>query len=212
MHCPLCEDDVCRRFFLAGAREYWRCERCKATFLHPAQRPSPEEERNRYLLHRNEPDDAGYRRFLSRLATPLLARLPPAQRGLDYGCGPGPVLAMMLRAAGHRIALFDPFFRPDARALTRTYDFVTCTEVAEHFHRPAEEFHRLHVLLKPGGWLALMTRMLRKDGEFDRWDYRSDLTHVVFYREETLRHVAAHHGWHCEILADDVALMRKPLT
>jgi len=49
-------------------------------------------------------------------------------------------------------------FRPGSEALTRTCDFITCTEVAEHFHRPADEFRRLDALLKPGGWLALMQK------------------------------------------------------
>lgn len=37
-----------------------------------------------------------------------------------------------------------------------------------------------------------------------------DLTHVVFYRAETLRHIAHTLGWRCEIPAKDVALMHKP--
>ena len=34
---------------------------------------------------------------------PLLARLGPASHGLDYGCGPGPALATMLREEGHGV-------------------------------------------------------------------------------------------------------------
>lgn len=95
--------------------------------------------------------DAAYRAFLNRAAGPLLERLPPARQGLDFGCGPGPALAIMLREAGHTVALFDPFFYPDPAVLASAYDFITCTEVAEHFHRPAEEFSKLDALLNPGG-------------------------------------------------------------
>ena len=63
-------------------------------------------------------NDAGYRRFLSKLADPLMARLAPGARGLDYGCGPGPALAAMLREAGHEVALYDPFFAPDPAPLS----------------------------------------------------------------------------------------------
>jgi hypothetical protein len=42
----------------------------------------------------------------------------------------------MLAEAGHAMALYDPFFRPDPAALERDYDFITCTETAEHFHHP----------------------------------------------------------------------------
>ncbi|WP_382328301.1 class I SAM-dependent methyltransferase [Hydrogenophaga sp. UC242_50] len=144
-----------------------------------------------------------------RCAAPLLQRLAPGCSGLDYGCGPGPVLADLLREAGHTVALYDPFFHPDTGALATPHDFITCTEVAEHFHDPAAEFRRLDALLRPGGWLALMTRFQTDDARFAQWHYRRDPTHVVFYREATLRWLARHHGWHCEVPGANVVLMQK---
>jgi hypothetical protein len=41
------------------------------------------------------------------------------------------------------------------------------------------------------------------------WHYRRDPTHVVFFREMTLRHIAQRFGWTCEIPIKDVALMQK---
>jgi hypothetical protein len=117
----------------------------------------------------------------------------------------------MLTEAGHSIQLYDPFFHADASALERTYDFITCTEVAEHFHRPASEFARLNALLRPGGWLGIMTCFLTDDERFANWHYRQDVTHVVFYRRETFQCIAAQFGWHCEIPATDVVLMRKDI-
>lgn len=208
--CPVCLDPAPRPFMAVDGREYWRCEACEATFLAPAQRPSPADERAEYLLHANDPQDAGYRRFLFRLAEPLLARLAPACEGLDYGCGPGPALAAMLREAGHDVALYDPFFAPDAAVLERRYDFITCTEAAEHFHDPAGEFDRFDRMLRPGGWLALMTCFQTEDARFARWHYRRDPTHVVFYRAATFERIARRLGWQCEIPCKDVVLMRKP--
>lgn len=209
MRCPVCEGSACRFFMIAEERTYLRCEDCLATFLQPSQLPSNDAERERYRQHRNDPDDTGYRQFLDQLATPLLQRLPPAQQGLDYGCGPGPVLATVLREAGHSVALFDPFFAPDQNVLAHTYDFITCTEVIEHFHRPADEFRKFDALLKPGGWLALMTTFQTDDAGFAQWYYRRDFTHVVFYREATLRYLARHYGWHCEFPCANVALLQK---
>lgn len=209
MRCPVCEGLEGRAFQIVGERAYGRCARCEATFLLPEHRPSPEAERAEYELHRNTGDDAGYRAFLSRLATPLLQRLAPGCSGLDFGCGPGPVLADMLREAGHTVALYDPFFHPHTGALATPHDFITCTEVAEHFHEPAAEFRRLDALLRPGGWLALMTRFQTDDARFAQWHYRRDPTHVVFYREATLRWLARRHGWHCEVPCANVALMQK---
>lgn len=180
-----------------------------ATFLDPAQRPDAPTELARYRLHHNAPADPDYRRFLNQLAQPLLERLAPGMEGLDYGCGPGPALAAMLTEVGHRVRVYDPFFSPNTEVLQQTYDFITCTEVVEHFHRPALEFARFNALLKPGGWLGIMTCFQTDDSRFDHWQYRRDLTHVVFYRRETFRHLAAHYGWDCEIPIKDVVLLHK---
>lgn len=94
--------------------------------------------------------------------------------------------------------------------LERRYDFVTCSETAEHFHDPAAEFRRFDALLKPGGWLGLMTGMLLEGIDFDAWHYRRDPTHVVFYQRATMRYLAQLYGWRCEFPSQDVALMRQP--
>ena len=208
--CPVCRAPSTRSLLGVDGRDYWRCKTCDATFLDPRQRPGRREEYDYYRLHENDPHDPRYRTFLSRLAGPLLERLDPGSHGLDYGCGPGPALAAMLREAGHDVAIYDPFFHPDPAPLTRSYDFITCTEVVEHFHHPAEEFDRLDRMLRPGGCLAVMTCFQTDDARFARWHYRQDPTHVAFYRESTLRAVAAQRGWTCDIPAKDVALMGKP--
>lgn len=208
--CPVCGAEA-EDFLSVDERVYLRCPACHVRFLESAHHPTRAEEHAHYLHHENHPDDPAYRRFLSRLADPLLDRLAPASRGLDYGCGPGPALAAMLREAGHEIALHDPFFQPDPAPLAVTYEFVTCTETAEHFHRPAEDFARLRRLVRPGGWLALMTCFQTDDARFAAWHYRRDPTHVIFYREETFRHLAHKWRWSVDIPAKDVVLMRRPM-
>ena len=211
MCCPVCRAREGQSHFCqAGELAYLACAVCSARYLDPMFRPSAEAERAQYLLHENDPSDLRYRAFLARLATPLLERLAPGQHGLDYGCGPGPTLSLMLEEAGHRMTVYDPFFCPDAQVLTRQYDFVTCTEVAEHFHDPAAEFDRLAGLILPGGWLAVMTCFQTDDKRFANWHYRTDPTHVVFYREATFHWLARALGWCCEIPRKDVALLKKP--
>ncbi len=208
--CPVCLGRQTRAFATVGGARYGRCDACLCTFLHPNDRPDRPAEHAHYLHHENDVHDPRYRAFLSRLADPLLARLPPGATGLDYGCGPGPALAAMLAEAGHPTATYDPFFAPDPAPLSHPHDFITCTEVAEHFHDPAAEFDRLAALLNPGGWLAVMTCFQTDDARFAAWHYRADPTHVVFYRAETLHHVAAARGLTCEIPAKNVALMQRP--
>ena len=76
---------------------------------------------------------------------------------------------------------------PGRDALQRDYDVITLSEVAEHLFEPAVEFERLGRLLKPGGWLGVMTCFQTDDTSFARWHYRRDPTHVVFYRSKDLR-------------------------
>lgn len=209
--CSLCSAPATRPLMNINGRKYHRCDCCMATFLDSTHWLSPEEEYTQYQDHKNDSADRGYRTFLSRLAHPLLKKLTPRRSGLDYGCGPGPVLAEILTKASHSVSLFDPFFYPNHNVLEHTYDFITCTETIEHFNRPAEEFARFEQMLRPGGWLGIMTCFQTEDARFSSWHYRRDPTHVTFYREATLRHIAGNLGWSCEIPVKDVALMQKPL-
>lgn len=208
--CPVCRGGATRILLAKDAGLYWRCETCLASYLDPCHRLPPEAELAHYRHHRNDPADAGYRAFLARLAVPLLERLAPHSAVLDYGCGPGPALAQMLGEAGHEAALYDPFFAPDRAVLARRYDAITCTEAVEHFFDPAAEFDRLGALLRPGGWLAVMTCFQTDDARFEHWHYRLDPTHVVFYREATLAYVATERGWSFASPAKDIALMQMP--
>ncbi|MEM8971955.1 MAG: class I SAM-dependent methyltransferase [Pseudomonadota bacterium] len=210
IQCPACLAGETATLIVIDGRSYHRCMRCEATFLDPDQRPGRDEELAHYDTHENDPADPRYRDFLNRLASPLLERMPDGLSGLDYGCGPGPALAQMMCEAGHTMATFDPFYAPDRKVLEVTYDFITCTEVVEHFHRPHAEFSRINNLLRPGGWLGVMTMFQTDDARFANWHYRKDPTHVVFYRETTLRRLAEDFGWSCEIPARNIALFRKP--
>ena len=138
--------------------------------------------------------------------------LAPASSGLDYGCGPGPALGRMFTEEGHSVSLFDPIYDNERSVLERRYDFVTCTEAAEHFHRPHEEFSRLNRLLRPGGHLGIMTRFQTDDDRFGNWHYRRDPTHVVFYREDTMRWIARRWGWSVDLKPPSVAIFRKRRT
>jgi len=207
--CPVCEQGMPGPFCSLGERRYLRCPVCEATLLHPECLLPPDAERAVYELHDNQPDDPGYRSFLARLTGPLLSRLPAGARGLDFGCGPGPALAQMMEEAGMEMSLYDPFFYPSESVLSGQYDFITCTEVVEHLYQPAGVFRQLDRLLRPGGWLGVMTCFQTDDARFEHWHYRRDPTHVVFYREATFRRLAEQMGWQLEIPRKDVALFRK---
>ena len=206
--CPLCAAPSPRLHHADAAREYLRCARCALVFLRPADRVPPLAEVMRYLEHRNSGDDPGYVEFLSRLADPVAGRLAAGARGLDFGCGPAPVLARILGDRGFPCVSYDPLFHPDERALDARYDFVTCSEVIEHVHEPRALLDRFARLLVPGGVIGIMTRFHGLEAPFARWWYRRDPTHVCFYDATTMRWIAAAYGWTLEIPRDHVALFR----
>lgn len=208
--CTVCEQGVLGLFRVIENRRYLRCPCCEATIMAQAGWLAEEEERATYDLHNNDSADAGYRAFLEKLVTPLLARIQRGFSGLDFGCGPGPALSEMLIEAGMEVALYDPFYYPEASVLAKQYDFITCTEVVEHLHYPAKVFRQLDRLLKPGGLLGVMTCFQTRDDRFDNWHYRRDPTHVVFYREVTLGLVAKQFGWVMSVPCKDVAIFYKP--
>lgn len=210
--CPLCGTGGTAAFARVGDDRYHRCDRCALVFVDPSGRLDAERERERYETHENDPGDPRYRAFLDRLAVPLVERLDPGARGLDYGSGPGPTLSVMLGERGFPTDIYDPFFAPDTKVLDGAYDFVTCTETAEHFFEPGREFARFDALLRPGGWLGLMTGLLTEDIDFETWWYVRDPTHVAFYAPATLRWIADRFAWHLETPAENVALFRKPAT
>jgi len=191
-------------------RSYFRCRDCELVFADPGSRLPPDLERAEYDLHENDPKDVRYRTFLSRLAEPLLTRLGVGMHGLDYGCGPGPTLSVMLAEHGMEVDDYDPLYAADDRLLQRTYDFVTATEVVEHFCRPAEAWRQLAALVRPGGWLGIMTLLAPDDAEaFSQWWYKNDPTHVSFYTAATFAWLGESMGFSVEQLDDRVLLMRR---
>ena len=207
--CPLC-GAATRAFCEDRARGYLECPGCGLVSADPASHLSPEDERAIYDLHQNDPADARYRAFLARLADPLRAKLVPGMRGLDFGCGPGPVLSMLLREAGMAMADYDPIYAPHEPLLDAQYDFVTCTEVVEHFRDPLAGWTRLASLVRPGGWLGVMTQLAPDvPTNFLRWRYRDDRTHVSFHRLATLQWLAGRFGFALEQVESQAFLLRK---
>ena len=210
-HCPLCRSrDSISTYFEDARRPYVVCGCCGLVFVPPAWRLDRNAELAEYRLHENDPLDAGYRQFLSRLTEPLLENLPRGASGLDFGCGEGPALAAMLRERGLSVALFDSFFVPDASVFLECYDFVTATEVVEHLHCPGAELERLWRTLRPGGYLALMTKLVRDREAFANWHYKNDPTHVCFFSRETFHWWGEQHGVTPEFIGADVIIFKRP--
>lgn len=210
MNCPLCHHPDSFEFHRDKKRSYRRCERCALVFVPKHEHLTPEAEKAIYDTHQNNVEDEGYLRFLSRTTDPLIKRLRKQSEGLDFGCGPGPVLNHLMAHAGHKVALYDVFYYPNKEVLTKQYDFVTCTEAIEHFCEPHNEWQLLVSLVKPGGYLAIMTKLVIDQERFKHWHYKNDLTHISFFSRETFVFLARAFNLEVEFVGNDVILFKRP--
>jgi SAM-dependent methyltransferase len=185
MRCTLCHTPLHEKaddlFFI--------CSNCGAYVKNTTHYLSAEEEKTRYDLHGDSKQDEGYLKFTQPLLEAILADVPATAKGLDFGCGRQPALPEILEQKGYSIHLYDPFYFPNKKVFTQTYDFIYCCEVVEHFYHPANEFETLIQLLQPGGGLYIMTMLYDGKTDFRNWHYRRDPTHVFIFTEKTISYL-----------------------
>ena len=213
--CTLCGSKDVIHFYTdtseTYASDYYQCQRCKLIFAPPKDQPSTDDEFERYETHENNPEDEGYRNFLSQLLEPLEPRLPPESKGLDFGSGPGPTLHLMFEEKGHQMQIYDPFYDDNESVFDENFDFITATEVVEHLFEPGKEFERLWNCLRPGGYLGIMTKIAKDNqAHFADWHYRLDLTHVTFYTRETFKWMAKQWNATLSFHGNRVIIFQKP--
>lgn len=191
---------------------YHRCPHCGFVSLAPAHFLPRASERERYLLHHNDESNAGYRAFLgSFLDRSFLPYVPRGGLVLDYGSGPAPMLASMIKGHGYRCDIHDPLFANTRLWRRRFYDAILLHEVIEHVKKPAKSLTFLVERTKAGGIIAIRTRFLPESLEaFPSWWYRMDPTHRSFFTPACLESFFLRKG--CSLLKleePDIIIFRK---
>jgi len=217
--CPLCKKIQSCEYSSDRNRDYLLCNHCKLIYVPEELHLTSEEEKKQYDFHTNNPADQGYRNFLSRLFIPLSERLTPNSKGLDFGCGPGPTLSVMLEEVGFNMQIYDIFYARNESVFENLYHFISATEVFEHLMNPAEEIERLLSSLEPGGYLGVMTKLVAPSAleiaiptnkeKFNNWHYKNDLTHICFFSQETFLWIAKKYQLTVEFIAADVVILQK---
>ncbi len=207
--CTVCKNNKVEFFLKIKNLDYWRCKLCKATILDPIHHISGSKEKKHYLKHNNEVDDTRYRDFLFNLIGPLKDKISINDLGLDYGCGYAPALADIFKKMGFNIELYDPFFFKNVDFSFRKFNFITCSEVVEHFFKPHKEFDKIDELLASNSWFAVMTSFMTDDKLFKNWHYRRDPTHVVFYKKITFKVIASQRNWKITFPSKNIVFFHK---
>ena len=192
MDCRICHKAISKTTTLKNGRRYLHCEHCLFIGMDEEFFLDAQAEKARYDLHRNSIEDQGY---VTMLETFIKATIQPYQvtRILDYGSGPNPVLAELLRRQSYQVEIYDPIYAAN-KFPEASFDLLCATEVVEHFYQPLQEFPKMLRLLKPNGYLALMTRFSPSYDEFKSWFYKDDSTHTSFYSLKTFEYLAAEFG------------------
>jgi len=215
MSCPLCKTQNAKYFKEGsskryGPRIYYQCRDCFLIFLDPDCRLGRKEEKERYVLHENDPNDIRYVKFLEKLTIPLSKKLSVGSRGLDFGCGPGPTIKIIMEKQGFTVHNYDPMFYADRELLRGTYDFITCSEVVEHFYFPAKEFELMdQLLVDQNGYLGVMTEMWNEDQDFLKWWYQREPVHVCFFQRRTMKWLAKAMHWRVEFPSKNITIFQK---
>ena len=189
-------------------RGYLLCPQCHIILAESKHFLTPEQEKARYSNHQNSINDKGYVDFLYKAITPALHFLSKDAKCLDYGCGPGPTLSLLLAKEGFTCDNYDPFFHNEK--LAPSFDAVFSTETFEHFRHPAEDIAKVAGLVRDGGHLVVMTEMWKTLEHFRNWYYPGDPTHVAFYHRTTFDYIARKLGFAIEFSdGERVVIMQK---
>ncbi|MGM0378878.1 MAG: class I SAM-dependent methyltransferase [Bacillota bacterium] len=186
--CKICKSEIIEEVYVDRFdNTYHMCEVCEFVFLDESEIVSIDKEKEVYDQHDNSFESEGYvkmfENFINVAVSPFVKEKKEA---LEFGCGPGPVLAKMLENRGWNVTKYDPIYYNNEYK-DKKYDLITSTEVFEHFKNPLKEFEKLSNLLKKGGILSIMTLMRPKTKkEFIDWWYIRDKTHIAFYSPKTL--------------------------
>ena len=180
LHCPLCKN-AARHYHTQVTRDFLQCSSCSSVFLHPKDHLTPEAEKKHYLHHNNDPEDVRYQAFVSPVTNALLRDFELQHKGLDFGSGTGSPILKVLIDNNYDVAQYDLYFHDNKELLEQQYDYIACSETAEHFKDPYTEFKQLFNLLKPNGKLYIMTDRFEESRDFGTWFYKTDPTHVFLY-------------------------------
>lgn len=189
MRCILCNSKIAKEIKIE--KNYYYCGNCEVIFVDQEEILSPAEEIKRYRMHDNTHDNKGYvnmfRKFITEVIKPYQGKINSV---LDFGCGPGPVLADMLEDMGFKVDIYDPYFYKQKIYQGKKYDLITSTEVFEHLKDPVSIIETLITHLKEGGYLAVMTSYHPGPEDLKEWYYIWDPTHIIFYNSTTVRWIA----------------------
>ena len=211
-NCILCQSNKVKFLFkYHDEREFYHCEECDLKFVDRKSVLSLKDQKEVYDLHQNNIRSSGYEKFLMRVVDPIRKLLPDSSRGLDFGCGPYPMLIEIFNDYGYEnIYGYDPIYKNQVSLLENRYDFITCCEVIEHFINLKSDLDQLLECIVDSGILVLSTGLHHEaKREFKEWHYIQDITHINFFSKSTCEYIAKTFDLSILDLGNDIITLQK---
>ncbi len=192
MKCKICNSSIKIIKTYDNDKIYRYCKECQAISLEEDFIVDKAKERAQYENHNNSFESKGYVRMFEDFLDYFWHDLDKnAINALDFGSGPGPVLAQIMENRALHVEVYDKFYQPEPIYKDKKYDLITSTEVFEHLQNPLEVLKLFKKHLKKGGLIAIMTLFHDNNEEnFQKWWYRRDPTHILFYTPKTFEVLA----------------------
>jgi len=171
-------------------KRFYHCPSCNLIFLDKKFYVSTSKEKNQYDQHNNNLENEGYVKMFNDFLDFTIGN-SHIKNTLDFGSGPTPVLAELLKRRGLNVEYFDKFYQPKKVYENKKYDLITSTEVFEHIENPKETLNLLSNHLNTNGIISIMTLFhTNKQDDFLKWWYRRDPTHITFFTPKSIETMA----------------------
>ncbi len=182
MKCTFCKNNT--HLF---DKKYRYCPKCQMIKLQKRYYINPQKEKKQYDNHNNSFECKGYVEMFENFLDFFWNKLPNKKTALDFGSGPNPVLAQIVKNRGFlKVDYFDKFYQPEKIYKNNSYDLITSTEVFEHLDDPLEILKLFKSILNKDGIIAVMTLFhTNNEEDFKNWWYKRDPTHITFFTPHT---------------------------
>lgn len=190
--CKICQSDTEAISDEKTLKIYHKCSTCRYIFLDENFYIDRVSEKKHYDKHHNNFESLGYVKMFDDLIDEFVVpHLKSIKTALDFGCGEGEVLPILLEKRNLLCDRYDLFYFPDEIYKDKKYDLISSTEVFEHLENPLGMFKKLLLHVEENGYLILMSAFHPNDDEkFLKWWYIRDITHIGFFNMSTFKYIA----------------------
>ena len=191
-NCKICNSEVSILEDKKTSKNYYKCSKCKYIFLDKEFYIDEIHEKSHYDKHHNNLESLGYVKMFEDLIDTFVKPLHVEMKtALDFGCGEGEVLPIVLERNNIKCDRYDLFYFPKKIYEDKKYDLIVSTEVFEHLENPLDMLKKLLLHVDDNAYLLLMTAFHPNDDDkFLKWWYIRDITHIGFFNLDTFEYLA----------------------